>query len=264
VAPIFSADGRYILFASSADNLVSTNGSPLFRSVSGSLNVYLRDRTNKTTILVSVNTSGHGGGNADSIPAEISADNRYALFESLASNLVNQDTNNTSDIFVRDLTLDVTMLVSASTNGGVGNRASRSATMTPDGRYIAFVSAANNLVAGDTNGIADIFVRDLQTGITTWANPGARSSSFASSESPLITPDGRYVAFFSTASNMVQGAGGPGNTFPGDIYLRDLVAGQTYLASTNARSAMMVIMLCMKLAAQPRQVCRGSCCVTTC
>src|SRR5690242_8146985 len=68
VAPIFSADGRYVLFASSADDLVSTNGSPLFRTVSGSFNVFLRDRTNKTTILVSVSTSGQGGGNADSIP----------------------------------------------------------------------------------------------------------------------------------------------------------------------------------------------------
>jgi Periplasmic component of the Tol biopolymer transport system len=108
--------------------------------------------------------------------------------------------------------------------------------MTPDGRYVAFVSVSTDLVARDTNGIADIFVRDLQTGITTWASPGARSSVFGGSDSPLITPDGRYVAFFSTASNMVQGAGGPGPTFPGDIYLRDLVAGQTYLASTNARS----------------------------
>jgi len=210
-------DGRYVLFASAADNLVSTNGTPIFRSLNGPLNVYLRDRTNKTTILVSVNISGIGGGNRDSIPVEISADNRYALFESLANNLVNRDTNNVSDIFVRDLAQSVTMLVSANTNGGVGNRASRTPTMTPDGRYVAFVSTATDLVARDTNGIADIFVRDLQTGITTWASPGARPIGFGSSESPLITPDGRYVAYFSTASNMVQGAGGPGNTFPGDI-----------------------------------------------
>ncbi len=236
VSPIFSADGRYVLFASAADNLVSTNGSPMFRSLNGPLNVYLRDRANKSTILVSVNVSGTGGGNRDSIPIEISADNRYTLFESLANNLVSGDTNNASDIFVRDLTLGVTMLASANTNGGVGNRASRASTMTPDGRYVAFVSAASDLVARDTNGIADIFVRDLQTGITTWASPGARAIGVSSSESPLITPDGRYVAYFSTASNMVQGAGGPGNTFPGDIYLRDLLAGQTYLASTNARS----------------------------
>jgi Tol biopolymer transport system component len=134
VSPIFSADGRYVLFASAADNLVSTNGSPFFRSINTPLNIYLRDRTNKTTILVSVNSSGTGGGNGDSIPVEISADNRYALFESLASDLVSGDVNNASDIFVRDLTLGVTMLASANTNGGVGNRPSRAATMTPDGR----------------------------------------------------------------------------------------------------------------------------------
>jgi Tol biopolymer transport system component len=238
VSPIFSADGRYILFASSADNLVSSNGPGFLGLIPSKLNVYLRDRTNKTTVLVSVNISGRGGGNGDSIPVEISADDRYALFESSASNLVNQDTNNASDIFVRDLALGITKLVSVNTTGGVGNRASRTPTMTPDGQYVAFVSAATDLVVGDTNGISDVFVRDLQSGTTVCASPGARATVFggAASESPLISPDGRFVAFFSRATNLVQGPIGSGNSLPGDIYLRDLALGLTYLASTNART----------------------------
>ena len=84
--------------------------------------------------------------------------------------------------------------------------------MTPDGRYVAFVSTATNLVADDTNNIADVFVRDLQAGTTTLVSVGATnnvnqlaSRVATSSESPEITPDGRYVAFYSTATNLVSG-----------------------------------------------------------
>ena len=105
--------------------------------------------------------------------------------------------------------------------------------MTPDGRHVAFVSGANNLVAGDTNGIVDVFVRDLQAGVTVLASPGAIPLSLSSSsESPDITPDGRYVAFYSTATNLVAGV-----VNAQDIYVRDLVGGTTIWASTGARAA---------------------------
>jgi Tol biopolymer transport system component len=106
--------------------------------------------------------------------------------------------------------------------------------MTPDGRYVAFVSAATNLVADDTNGIPDVFVRDLQSGQTALASVGSMNTNSypaCSSEAPVITPDGRYVAFFSNATNLV-----PGVISAGEIYLRDLVAGITIWASTNAGS----------------------------
>src|SRR3954454_1122984 len=97
-APVISADGRYVLFGSTANNLVlRTNGSPIPALVLPRLNVFLRDRTNGTTTLVSVNSSGLGGGNGDSVPADITADGRYALFESSAGDLVQGDTNGVAD-----------------------------------------------------------------------------------------------------------------------------------------------------------------------
>ncbi len=230
-APVISADGRYVLFASAAGNLVvTTSNTPVqFRSPPA-LNVFRRDRTNGTTVLVSVNLAGTSGGNADSVPAGLSTNGRYAVFESSASDLVAGDTNGAADVFVRDLTEATTILVSASTNGSVGDGESRSAAMTPDGRYVAFVSAATNLVAGDTNGIPDVFVRDLQTGVTVLASVGATAiSGRRASESPDITPDGRYVAFFSTATNL--GADVPNAQ---DIYVRDLSGGATIWASRDA------------------------------
>ena len=240
-APIISPDGHYVLFASVANNLaVNSNSLPLPILIPPKLNVFLRDRTNQTTTLVSVNLAGAGGGNGDSLPTGLSDDGRYALFESSASDLVPGDTNKATDIFVRDLVNDVTLLVSVSTNGGFANGASRSSVMTPDGRYVAFVSAANNLVPRDTNRITDIFVRNLQAGVTVLVSAGAMSTNptwpTGGSEAPDITPDGRYVAFSSTATNLV-----PGVRAVGDIYVRDLVIGTTVWASAAARTALQAV-----------------------
>jgi Tol biopolymer transport system component len=239
-APLISPDGRYVLFASTANNLlVASNSLPIPALFPPKLNVFLRDRTNGTTALVSINLSGVGGGNGDSWPTGLSTNGRYALFESSASDLVPGDTNNATDVFVRDLVAGTTLLVSASTNSGVGNGASRSAAMTPDGRYVAFVSAASNLVPGDTNGIPDVFVRDMQGGSNILVSVGAQAAgsvygfATSSSESPAMTPDGRYVAFYSTATNLVAGV-----TNVGDIYVRDLSLGTTVWASTYARTAL--------------------------
>jgi Tol biopolymer transport system component len=234
---VISPDGRFVLFASTANNLVlTTNNTPIPSPIPAALNVFLRDRTNNTTTLVSINLSGAAGGNADSLPVEISADGRYALFESSASDLTPNDTNNATDVFVRDLLGGTTTLVSVSTNGVPGNGASRSPAMTPDAHFVTFVSAANNLVAGDRNRIPDVFVRDLQAGTTVLVSVGAVSTNSTiptgSSEAPAITPDGRYVAFMSTATNLV-----PGVPAGGDVYVRDLVAGTTIWASTGARAA---------------------------
>jgi Tol biopolymer transport system component len=229
--PFLSADGRYVLFASSANNLALTSSNtPLVPSRFQRLNVYLRDRTNGTTTLVSVNFAGTCGGDGDSIPAGLSADGRYALFESWADDLLPGDTNNASDIFLRDLRNGIIVLVSAQTNGGWANGASSSAVMTPDGRYVAFSSAASDLVVNDTNGIPDIFVRDLSIGTTVLASAGAADvGSGLGSESPEITPDGRFVAFLSSASNLVAQA-----ISKREAYLRDTLLGVTYLASVGA------------------------------
>src|SRR3989442_5842419 len=235
--PVLSPNGRFVLFSSTANNLViNSNGNAFPVLVAPHLNVFLRDRTARTTTLVSVNLNGTGGGNGDSIPTGISTHGRYACFESSASDLTPGDTNGVTDVFVRDLWSNTTALVSANLAGVPGNGVCRGSAMTPDGRYVAFVSAATNLVAGDTNGIPDVFVRDLQTQTPILVSVGAKitnssSGFFPSSESPDITPDGRYVAFYSTATNLAPGAG-----IAGEVYVRDLVAGTTIWASANARA----------------------------
>ena len=236
--PIISANGRYVLYASTADNLaLISNSVTTFSSLPRPLNVFLRDRNVGSNVLVSVSNTGNNGGNGDSWPVGISTNGQYALFESTASNLVDDDTNNVSDVFVRDLLNGITYLASVSTNGNPGNGVSRNAVMTPDGRYVAFISAANNLATGDTNKVPDVFLRDLQTLTTTYVSLGAISTNSASaapggsSESPVITPDGRHIAFFSTATNLVSGV-----QTVGDVYVRDVVGGTTAWASVNARS----------------------------
>ena len=233
--PLPSADGRFVLFTSDANNLVvaSNNAAPAVSGLLPPLNAYLRDRSNAVTTLISVNLAGTNGGNGDSYAVGISTNGRYVLFETSASDLIAGDTNNASDVLVRDLLAGTDILVSAATNGLPGNGASDSAVMTPDGRYVAFVSAASDLVAGDTNGIPDVFVRDLVTGTTTLASVGAQLSQ-GRSEAPLITPDGRYVAFFSIATNLVPGVPQSG----GEIYVRDLVGNTTIWASAYAREAL--------------------------
>ena len=115
-------------------------------------------------MLVSGNLSGTGGGNGNSMLGQVSTNGQFVVFQSDASNLVPNDTNGVTDIFVRDLVAGTTTLVSVSTNGGPANGASTDPVMTPDGRYVAFISSASNLVPGDTNGIPDVFVRDLVAG----------------------------------------------------------------------------------------------------
>src|SRR6266850_1037495 len=151
---IISPDERCVLFASTANNLVlTTNGTALPIPGVPRLNVFLRDRTNGTTTLVSANLAGTGGGNGDSIPTALSTNGQFACFESSASDLIPNDTNGVTDVFVRDLVNHTTLLVSTATNGAVGDGVCRGSVMTPDGRYVAFVSAADSLVPNDTNSI---------------------------------------------------------------------------------------------------------------
>ena len=243
--PIISADGRYVLFASAANNLTLTNNNNSV--LPQRLNVFLRDRVNGTTTLVSATLAGTGGGNGDSFPTGISTNGQFALFESAASDLVANDTNGANDVFVWDVVNGTMTLVSVSTNGGSANGTSRGSVMTPDGRYVAFVSAASYLVASDTNGIPDVFVRDLQMATTTLVSVGATSTGATStnvsspllggSESPGITPDGRYVVFFSTATNLV-----PGLTAAGEVYVRDVIGGTMSWASASARTLFQLLL----------------------
>ena len=219
-APWISADGRFVLFSSSASDLVPNDNNQM------GVDVFLRDRGSNTTVLVSANFSGTGGGDGNSLAGQVSTNGRYAVFQSDASDLLPGDTNGVSDIFVRDLQTGSNILVSVAADGSWGNGASTDPVMTPDGRYVAFVSAANNLVAGDTNGIADVFVRDLVNGTTRLVSAGA---SGVDASPPVMTPDGRFVAYA-----VMTGRWGYYSSPTGEVYVCDLVSNVTLWASTNA------------------------------
>ncbi len=222
---VVSPDGRFVAFSSAACDLVPGDDRQFC------LNVYLRDRASNTTVRVSLNLAGTGGGDAPSFLDQVSTNGQFVLFESGANNLAAADTNWSRDIFVRNVPAGTNILVSVATNGGPANGSSYDAAMTPDGRYVAFVSSATNLVAGGTaSGIANVFESDLVAGTTTLVSVGATGSG-ATMATPQISPDGRYVAFFSTATGLVASAS---PSVSGEVYVRDCVGGTTTWASTAA------------------------------
>ena len=192
-APVFSADGRFVIFLSQGRNLVTDdNLAPL-------LQVYRRDLNLGITELVSIGTGGKGGANQNASAPGISADGRYIVFESEAGNLVAGDTNGVSDVFVRDMDLALTTLVSVTTDGlRSGNRASHAPQMTPSGRHVVFGSESTDLVTGDTNGLDDIFIRDLGTGETQilGPQPWPSSGSFVLNVPVISVSDNGQVAAF--------------------------------------------------------------------
>jgi Tol biopolymer transport system component len=157
-APTISSDGRYVAFHSDMTNLVRGDTNRLF-------DIFVHDRVTGKTQRVSVSSTGRQA-NAESGGGEsFSADGRYVAFSSLATNLVAHDRNGITDVFIRDLRKHRTQLVSLGLHGQ-GDDASwvgLGAAFTHDGRYILFASWAANLVPGDTNGVADVFVRDLRS-----------------------------------------------------------------------------------------------------
>ncbi len=222
-----SADGRYVAFDSFASNLVAGD-------TNNNRDVFVRDRQAGTTERVSVDSSGAQGNNSSGLGLAISADGRYVAFTSSASNLVSGDTNTYTDVFVRDRQAGTTERVSVDSNGVQANYESLFPAISADGRYVAFHSAASNLVAGDTNGTIDIFVRDRQAGTTERVSvDSGEAEANNDSYSAAISADGRYVAFSSRASNLVSG---DTNNFD-DIFVRDRQAGTTERVSVDSGEA---------------------------
>ena len=226
----FSADGRYVAFASHSDNLVPGDTASIE-------DVFVRDRQTGTTERVSV-SSGETPGNGWSSFPSISADGRYVAFMSAASNLVSADDNFAADIFVRDRSSQTTERVSVSSDGVEAHRASLMPSISADGRYVAFSSAAANLVRADTNFVFDVFIRDRQSGTTERVSvdsTGAQGNGPSSFTSTMaLSADGRYVVFQSSASNLV-----PVDTygFSDDVFLRDRHTGTTEIVNIDANGA---------------------------
>ena len=153
------------------------------------------------------------------------------VFESVATNLVSGDTNTNSDVFVRDRQTNQTTRVSIATGGGQANGASLFPALSADGRYVAFTSWATNLVPGDTNGKADIFVHDRQTGQTTRVSvTSAGVQASGDSLVPSLSADGRFVTYSSSAANLVTGD----TNAKSDIFVRDRLLNQTSRVSVTS------------------------------
>ncbi|MBI4730042.1 MAG: PD40 domain-containing protein [Acidobacteria bacterium] len=222
-----SLDGRYVVFESHATNLVPGD-------TNGVADVFVRDRSGGTVSRVSVAADG-GQADARSLLPAISLDGRYVAFESDATNLVEEDTNGASDIFVRDMQTGGIERVSVSSAGQEGNERSMRPAISGDGRRVAFESWASNLVPGPTYSCpeetyplywkcSDVFVRDLEAGTTmrVFAPPsGDDGKGEGNSGSPAISADGRVVAFDSSRSDLVEGD--TNNTY--DVFVHDLQTG---------------------------------------
>jgi Tol biopolymer transport system component len=223
-AASLSDDGRYVTFTSSATNLVpnDTNAQP---------DIFVRDRELGTTQRVNLGIGGEQALGGASSNASISEDGQLVQFTSSAINLIGLDTNDQSDVFVHDRKTNTTTRVSVTHTGAqAAGGASSSGVMTPDGRYIAFASAATNLVTGDTNAATDIFLRDRQMGTTqrvSLTNGGLQV--MGSSGSPSLSTNGQVVVFSSAATNVVTGDGN-GKI---DVFVRDLQAGTTTRVSVG-------------------------------
>jgi Tol biopolymer transport system component len=225
--PALSGDGQCVAFVSEASSLVAGD-------TNRQTDVFVRDLRRGVTARVSVSSAGlQADGYSDS-PA-LSGDARYVVFSSLASNLVPGDTNGTWDVFVHDMSTGITSRVSVATDGTQANGRSAlfgGATLSSDGRYIAFGSDASNLTPGDTNQNTDVFVHDMSTGITSRVSVATDGSQGSGGESGsyggAISGDGRYVGFQSDTENLV--AGDHNGAF--DVLLHDRRSGATTLVST--------------------------------
>lgn len=212
-------DGRYVVFCNDADIL--GDGAPGFQ-------IYLRDRVLMQTERIAWDTVGGApngstctpaaGGIPISSPFGITDDGRYVVFSTNASDLVDGDGNGVSDVFLRDRQSGTTERISLSSSDGELGAPSYSGGISPDGRWVVFASDAADVVAADTNGRRDLFLLDRQLDAVervnlTWLGGEANDhvSAWAS-----MSADARYVAFASSATNLV-------NRDPGqpDIFLRD-------------------------------------------
>ncbi|MBC8405231.1 MAG: PD40 domain-containing protein [Planctomycetes bacterium] len=195
--PTISGDGNLIAFWSDATNLVTSD-------LNLQRDIFMHDRSTGTTSLISVDSLGVQG-NGPSTRPDFSSDGRFIVYSSLASNLVAGDTNAVKDIFVRDLLLGTTELISKNNAGEIGDDLSSVPRISADGRYVTYRSIASNLVEGDSNNAEDVFLHDRQTGVTTiLSRSTSGNQGNAHSSRPAISADGQKTIFQSFATNLVD------------------------------------------------------------
>ncbi len=221
-SPAYSANGRFVAFESLATNFVPGD-SNLVRDV------FVRDLLSGSTTRVSVGPNGEQG-NAGSQRPSLSSDGRYVAFESAATNWITGATFGSVNLFVHDRVANSTIRVGSQSVGTAANAGGYRPSVSDDGRYVAFAGLASNLVAGDTNGVFDVFVHDCQAGTTTRVSEGSSGTEANGlSLRPVISPDGRFVLFDSAASNLVAGD----TNAAIDAFLHDRLTGVTERVSVG-------------------------------
>jgi Tol biopolymer transport system component len=200
--PVISGDGDLVAFESAATNLEKAGVLGKSTDTNKARDVFLRDLEAGTTTRISVSTDGKQGA-GESVRPAISADGRYVAFQSDAP-LQSDDTNEKTDVYLHDLDSKETTRVSIGPGGVEGNGGSFSPTLSTDGRLLSYWSNASNFVSGDSNKVGDVFVFDRTDGSTVRVSLGADDTQGdGMSSDPSISPDGRYVAFWSGATNLV-------------------------------------------------------------
>jgi len=225
-----SANGRYVVFSSTAANLTGVGG----------MHVYRHDRSTGATVLVTVAKTGSPS-TAGGFAASISADGRFVSFASQGSDFVDGDTNGLLDIFLRDMNSGTTAMVSASQTGApadlgaIVNNVAGKREISDDGRYVAFTSSATNLVPTPNNGKSQVYVKDMATGLVTRASvDGSNAAGNDASSGATLSGNGRVVAYLSLAANFSSLS----TSHTTQLFVRDLDAGSTTLESvTTAGSA---------------------------
>ena len=223
-----SDDGNMVVFSTESDNI-----SPSVHDTNAARDIFARDLTRDTTTLVSVNRSGDGPGNGRSFGASVSGDGRFVAFCSQASDLVVSDANGADDVFVRDLVTGTTTLVSIDRSGTASARfGATTPQISRDGHLVLFSSGSDDLVLGDNNDRTDLFIRDMTTRSTrlVTVDCSGETSGNGISFAGRMTPDGRFVAFESSATDLVGGGFPPGGQ---NVFLRDMTTGATTLVSQN-------------------------------
>jgi len=226
INPIFSADGTKVVFSSMATNLDGGD-------TNNKQDIFVTGVTGSGMTRVSTDASGVEG-NGDSSSASFSADGSKVIFTSQSTNLVSGDTNSFQDIFIKDLNSGAVTRVSTSSTGVQANGVSDLATLSADGSKVVFVSSASNLVAGDTNGKQDIFVKDLNTGVVTRVSTDSSNvQDNGASFTPTFSADGTKVVFASEATNLTAGD----TNGAADIFVKNLITGAVTLVSTDSSNA---------------------------
>jgi len=212
--PSLNEDGSLVAFTSWASNLTASEDN------NGISDIFVTDRNTGQTERVSVSSTGLES-NGHSFGPRISANGRFVSFVSSATNLVADDNNGVQDVFVHDRLTGITERVNVSESGVEANDESGLPSLSGDGRYVSFASAATNLVPGDTNGFMDVFVYDRHTAKIRRVSVDINETQAEGGDSyGQISDDGRYIAFWSNA-DLVPG---DSNNGQGDIFLVGSVA----------------------------------------